>query len=367
MSELLKDIYSPAFYKQFGNVLAEVLPRFDQRAFEKAIFSDGWEEKALKARMKHTALVLRQYMPERFEAAADYLVQIITALRRRGVQENSFVYMFFPDYVEMYGLDHYDAAVKSIEQVTQFTSCEFAVRPFIIRYGDKMMRQMYRWSEHDSHLVRRLSSEGSRPRLPWAMAIPALKKDPRPTLPILENLKCDSSEFVRRSVANHLNDISKDHPAIVVGLARQWKGMGKETDGIIKHACRTLLKQGHPEVLKLYGLNGADLAVLRFKVVTPVVKEGGFLEFSFTVQNNSKKPQPVRLEYGVYYRKKSGELSRKVFKISEGVLAAGEKKLVKRRHSFKRITTRVYYAGRHGVSVIVNGREGVVKGFELVV
>ena len=139
--------------------------------------------------------------------------------------------------------------MKAIEFITQFITCEFAVRPFLLKYGDKMMNQMRAWSLHKSHKVRRLASEGSRPRLPWAMAIPALKKNPMPVLTILENLKNDPSESVRRSVANNLNDISKDRPGMVLKIANAWKGQNKETDAIVRHGCRTLLKHGHPEVL----------------------------------------------------------------------------------------------------------------------
>ncbi|MGY0037975.1 DNA alkylation repair protein [Pedobacter sp. NJ-S-72] len=135
--------------------------------------------------------------------------------------------------------------------ITQFISCEFAVRPFLAKYGGQMMIRMEKWSLHESHKVRRLASEGSRSRLPWAMAVPGLKKDPSPILPILENLKNDPSEWVRKSVANNLNDISKDHPEIVIAIANRWKGLSKETDAIIKHGCRSLLKQGHAKILPI--------------------------------------------------------------------------------------------------------------------
>ena len=133
-------------------------------------------------------------------------------------------HMFIPDYIEVYGIDHFDLSMKAFETVTQFVSCEFAVRPFFIRYGNQMVNQMKIWSRHKNESVRRLSSEGSRPRLPWAMAIPALKKDPSPILPILENLKNDPSEDVRRSVANNINDIAKDHPDIVMKLGQRLEG-----------------------------------------------------------------------------------------------------------------------------------------------
>jgi 3-methyladenine DNA glycosylase AlkC len=239
------------------------------------------------------------------------------------------------------------------------------VRPFFIKYGERMVHQMKLWSLHKNYKVRRLSSEGSRPRLPWAMAIPALKKDPSPILPILENLKNDPSEWVRRSVANNINDIAKDHPDIVMKLARKWKGISKETDAIIKHGSRTLLKAGHAEILSHYGLKSSNIIVSDFKIDTPIVKTGGHLSFSFCISNEDKKEQTVRLEYGLYYNKSNSQLARKVFKISEKKYKSGGKVEILRKQSFRKITTRVFYPGKHQLSIIVNGEEKVKKDFIL--
>jgi hypothetical protein len=205
-----------------------------------------------------------------------------------------------------------------------------------------------------------------RPKLPWAMAVPVLKKDPQPVLVILENLKNDPSEWVRRSVANNLNDISKDHPHIVLDIAKRWKGIGKETDAIIKHGCRTLLKQGHAEILQYYGLEGANIQLTNFKVLTPKVKIGDALAFSFSICNNNTTAQVVRLEYAIYYRKANGMLSKKVFKISEKVYQPGEKADIVRKQKFVLITTRTFYAGKHEMSVIINGQEKITGEFVLV-
>src|SRR5690606_37823657 len=157
-------------------------------------------------------------------------------------------------------------------------------------------------SLHEDHRVRRLASEGSRPRLPWAVALPQLKKDPTPVISLLNNLKNDPSEWVRKSVANHLNDISKDNPDIVIKLVKEWSNISKETDALLKHGCRTLLKQGHPEILKYYGLNTGDkLTVDHFCITTPEVVIGEHLAFSFTLRNTTEEELKTRLEYGVYY------------------------------------------------------------------
>ena len=196
--------------------------------------------------------------------------------------------------------------------------------------------------------------------------MPAIKKDPTPILPILENLKNDTSEYVRRSVANNLNDISKDNPSVVISIAQQWKGISKETDALIKHGCRTLLKSGHSEILHYYGLHDTSTIVSEgFKVNTPTVKIGASLNFSFSLINQDTLPKTIRLEYGVYYLRQNGTHARKVFKISERMYQPNEEKWIEKNQSFKVITTRIFYAGIHKVSLIVNGKEVDMEEFEL--
>lgn len=361
----LKDLYSPAFYQAFSTVLARVLPSFDEQRFISLIFDGEFGQKELKDRMRHTTQVLHQFMPAYFEKAVRVIEQIIQQLRTEKIGEDSFLFMFLPDYIETYGLQNYEHAIQAIEQVTQSVSCEFAVRPFLIQYGDRMMNQLYQWSLHENYKVRRLASEGSRSRLPWAMAVPFLKKDPTATLTILENLKNDPSEWVRRSVANNLNDISKDHPSIALQVARAWKGNNRETDAIVRHGCRTLLKQGHPAILVLYELNGKCIQVENFALLTPTVQIGDSLTFSFSLQNTAATAQPVRLEYAIYYKRQNGSLSKKVFKISERSYAPNEQSTIVRKQKFVPITTRTFYPGRHRLSLIVNGDEKEAVDFIL--
>ncbi len=169
-----------------------------------------------------------------------------------------------------------------------------------------MMKQMLVWSKHEHWGVRRLSSEGCRPRLPWAMALPNLKEDPAPIIPILENLKNDPARFVRLSVANNLNDIAKDNPEIVIDLVKKWKGESKEVDWIIKHGCRTLLKQGNPEVMELFGFDSIrnNISVEDFQISSPEGESRGFVGVWFlNLLNHSNKTIKIRLEYGIYYQK----------------------------------------------------------------
>lgn len=362
---LVKDIYSHSFYQQIADEFRHVDPKFDKQQFIDSIFTDSFKELEWKQRTKHTTNVLHDFLPSHFPDAAQLIIQVIQNMIRSG-KNGGLQHIIFPDYIETYGIDDFEVSVAAFEQVTQFISCEFAVRPFIIRYPEQMLLEMEKWSKHSHAQVRRLASEGSRPRLPWAMAIPFLKNDPKPILGILNNLNNDPSEMVRRSVANNLNDIAKDHPAQVLAIAQQWKNISAETDAIIKHGCRTLLKQGNTAILAFYGLEAVHFEISDLEVETPKVPIGESVIFNFRVKNISPNAQSLRLEYGLYYQKANGQLSRKVFKISEKTYQAGEINTIQRQQSFKLITTRKFYTGLHQISIIANGTESLIAEFELI-
>lgn len=273
--------------------------------------------------------------------------------------------MFFPDFVERYGLSEFEDSIEALEAFTKVSSSEFAVRPFIMRYPQRMMAQMEIWADSKNEDVRRLATEGCRPRLPWAMALPGFKSDPLPVLEILEKLKEDESEYVRRSVANNLNDISKDHPELVIRVARSWMGKSPETDWVAKHACRTLLKQGDPDALGLFGFGSPAHIEIDDLIVDDSVAWGDSLTFSFRLQTPKKRLGKLRIEYGIDFMKNNGRQSRTIFKISESDFTSRQKQ-VTRTHAFKPISTRKYYAGAHGIAIILNGQEVASGAFELV-
>ncbi|MEO0376701.1 MAG: DNA alkylation repair protein [Cyanobacteria bacterium P01_A01_bin.17] len=298
------------------------------------------------------------FLPQEYSDAVQILINASSKFR-------GFEYMFFPGFVEIYGLDAYEISISALEHFTQYSSSEFAVRPFIKKYGDKMMRQMELWAQSEDHHVRRLASEGCRPRLPWAMALPQFKRDPGPILPILERLKNDDSEYVRRSVANNINDISKDNPKIVLEIAKSWLGDHPETNWVVKHGCRTLLKQGEPEVMSLFGYAEPDHIEVRDFSAQKLVKMGDEVDFSLTLRTKQKELGKLRIEYAIDFMKKNGRLSRKLFKVSESESNKREKR-ISRSHSFRKISTRKYYPGTHGLSVIVNGHELAFREFQLI-
>lgn len=366
-STLFKDIFFKAgFIHELSAALQAVLPAFDKTEFQAKVFDKDWATKELKQRTRHVVLMLHDMLPSHFPDAVQVIVKVVEHLRNQTIREGSFGYICLPEYIEVYGVEYYKESVKAMEYITQFMSCEFAVRPFILKYEDKMMKQMLAWSKHKDARVRRLSSEGCRPRLPWAIALPLFKKNPSAILPILENLKTDKDIWVQKSVANNLNDISKDNPQLTIGFFKQWLGVSKETDWIVKHAARTLLKQGNEEVMGLFGFKkDKNLQIEGFVINTPNVKMGESLEFSFDVLNKNKENRVIRVEYGMYYLRANGSHSKKVFKISEREYAKGSTITVTRKQSFKPITTRVYYPGLHKVSIIINGHEMDIAEFEL--
>ena len=365
MSTLLKDLYNKKFYDNFSVVLENHVPDFEKKKFCKMIFSTDFDSMELKDRMRHTATVLNYFLPNGFEKSISIIIKCISQIKSQSSNWGSIEYLFFADYIERYGIDYYEQSVEALEFTTQFITCEFAVRPFLIKYP-KMVLQMKKWAKHNDAKVRRLATEGIRPRLPWAMALPEFKKNPVKVLEILEILKNDESEFVRRSVANNLNDISKDHPNVIIEIAKNWKGISKETDDIIKHASRTLLKQGHNDILNHYGLNSKNILVQNLKIEKSKVKIGDNLSFSFELENTNKTLKYIRLEYAIYFLRQNGSYGKKVFKISEKEYQKQSITFISKSHSFRIITTKKYYLGQQFLSVICNGMESEKVGFVLI-
>ena len=357
MTELLKDRYSHQYIEHLAAVVKRHYPLLDKEAFIAGVFDDDWQLRELKSRMHHIAICLHQNISLDYPASIDLL-------KKFAPEFSGFEAMFFPDFVETYGMDEWEISIPALEYFTRFSSSEFSVRPFIIHDSERMMAQMLEWSLHDNEHVRRLATEGCRPRLPWAMALPEFKRSPKAILPILENLKQDSSLYVRRSVANNLNDIAKDNPQITLDIAARWLGDHPDTDWLIKHASRTLLKKGDPQALVLFGFTHQSSQVRRIELSSEQIFVGGSLEFSFELTSETGDLGKTRIEYAIDFLKANGKQSRKVFKISESVISSDIKYCVKT-HSFKPLSTRVHYAGQHHLTVIVNGIEKNSVAFDL--
>ena len=359
MSDLLKDVYTRKYLNNVANEISIHYKEFSKKSFLVSVFSDDWDSLELKERMKRITSSLHSSLPLDYSKAVEILVN--SAKRFSGFQA-----MFFPGYIETYGLEkrNLTKSLNALEELTKFSSAEFAIRPFIFKYHDQVMKKMLAWSLSKNVHVRRLASEGARSRLPWAMALKKFKEDPTPVLPILENLKDDPELYVRKSVANSLNDISKDHPNLVIQIAKKWVGKSDNTNWIIKHGLRTLLKSGDQRALKIFGYSDSkNLKVEKILIEKKKVKIGESINFSFNLM--VKKSSKVRLEYKIYYLKSNGDLKPKVFKISEGDYERGVRSISKKQ-SFKEMTTRKHYRGTHLLSVVVNGKEGAKVEFEVI-
>jgi 3-methyladenine DNA glycosylase AlkC len=367
MADLFKNIYNDKFFDTFLSSIKEITPDFNSKSFRSLIYDNEWSKRELKQRMRHISIILKKHLTDNYKENTETILKLIPVLKKNGFKADNLEFIFFPDFVELYGINNYEISIRAFEKITQFVSCEFAVRPFIIKYQDKMLNQMLIWSKHQNHMVRRLASEGCRPRLPWAMAIQTLKNNPLPIIPILENLNNDSSESVRRSVANNLNDISKDNPDVTLSLINKWIGQSIETDSLVKHAGRTLLKQGNKEIMRLFGFGSiSKIKINNFTILTPIVKINDFLKFEFEITNTSDSTSKIRLEYGLYYQKANASLSKKVFMISEKNYQPNSNLRISRKQSFKKITTRKFHIGLHKVSLIINGIELELFDFELI-
>lgn len=359
MAEPLKNIY---FTKQslnnFAEEIAKVYSDFNKENFISSIFSKEWKSLELMGRMHHVTECLHQWLPEDYKTALKILLKI--AGKTKSIEG-----MCLPDFVEKYGLEYWNESLEALIEFTKHSSSEFAIRPYIIKDKEKAMKYMLELSSSENEHVRRFSSEGCRPRLPWAQALPELKKDPDLIIPVLENLKADESEYVRKSVANNLNDISKDNPEQVLDLCKKWQGKNKHTDWIIKKACRTLLKAGHPKAMVLFGYaNAKNYDVRGLSVNEKAIKIGQDIEFSFQLTSKNKSKVKTRIEYSVDYVKANGKNSAKVFMLKEAEIATGEHQLSKK-HSFKERTTRKHYPGIHSINVIINGEVKDSVDFEL--
>jgi 3-methyladenine DNA glycosylase AlkC len=366
MAEPLKNYFNKQFVIPFSEVCKRHVTNFNQEHFINTVFDDNWENLEMKPRIKHIAASLHKQLSNNISDNLKLITAISEDIRINQNKQDTFEYLVLSDYIEVFGIDELNPSLKAIEKVTVLATCEFAIRPFILNYPNETFEQLYIWSKHELASVRRLSSEGCRPRLPWGMGIPELKKDPSPIFQILETLKDDPSLYVRRSVANNINDISKEHPKRVLALLKEWNHFSEERDWLVKHAARTLLKKGNPEALALFGYGDfKNFSVANFSITSNKVTVGDYLNFEFSIKNNSNAPQKVRLEYFIYFLLANGKQSKKIYKISERTLSSNEKLEYNRKQSFKIISTRTYYTGIHKISLVINGVELNTVDFNL--
>ncbi|MFF8196254.1 DNA alkylation repair protein [Streptomyces bobili] len=289
---------------------------------------------------------------------------------RAALRDSDFTgWMIFPvtEAVAVRGEDAFEPALALLAELTPRLTAETAVRPFLRADLERALRVMTPWTAHPDPHIRRLASEGTRPRLPWAPQLPELIADPTPALPLLDALYRDDSEYVRRSVANHLNDISRDHPDIATGVVARWlSNPAPTTNRLVRHGLRTLIKSGHAGALTLLGHSpDSPVAVEGPHVHAAEIRVGDDLLFDCSVTNTHDQAAHLVIDYIVLHMKANGTHTPKVFKLTTRSLAPGETWRATRRHSFKPISTRRYHPGVHRVQLQVNGRTHGEASFTL--
>lgn len=356
----MKNWFDTAFYRRTARQLAALHPRFDTERFL-AHALDDLDALELMARVRRTA--------EAFHVALTVpLADQLDVLRAHAGQiGHNFAAIWPCAHVALRGLDRPDLSLPALRDLTRHGSAEFAIRPFLVRDLPGTLAVLRAWTASDDEHVRRLASEGVRPRLPWGLRLQALVADPRPALPILETLRADPSLYVRKSVANHLNDIAKDHPELVLDVVAAWDRRDARTAWIVKHGLRTLVKKGHPRALALFGAGAAPKVRATVAVSPRRIQLGDTVVVSAKIASDSARAQSLIVDYVVHYARASGRASAKVFKWTALELAAGESVELTKRQTIRDFTTRRHHAGRHRVELQINGRRLAETAFTLTV
>ncbi len=355
---LMKEGLNAKAISRISGAFKSLYEQFPVQRFEKDCLL-GLDDLELKQRIQHIIAVLHRCLPTDFEQTAELLLAIKKVWDYGDANDplRGFAAWAVIDYVGEHGLEHPKKSLQVLEYLTDLFSSEFSIRFFILHHYDISYQKLLDWSEHKDENIRRLASEGCRPRLPWGMRLQQFCKDPQPLVPILEKLNNDSSEYVRRSVANNLNDIAKDNPEFVIDLCKKWSVNASEhTKWIIKHATRTLVKSGHPEVFALLGYtHKPQLRLDKLSVNKAAIKLGESICFDLTVSSEAQQGQKLVIDYAVHHVKANGKTTAKVFKLKTLNIAGGETVSLSKNQTFKPISTRKYYAGIHSIEVLVNG------------
>ncbi|WP_244123181.1 DNA alkylation repair protein [Burkholderia gladioli] len=359
---LLKDSMGERQFRSLLSTLKLIERSFDTRRFL-AVALDGLDELSLMARVRRASLAIEagaQALPGGYDTVLTLLAEAAPHLG------GGFLSLVAPDYVGQFGRHDFDRSMAALAFFTRFGSSEFGVREFLRDDPRRALATLRDWSRHEDQAVRRLASEGSRPRLPWSFRLREIEADPALAAPILDNLRADPSDYVRRSVANHLNDITKLHPDWVLERAAAWGGADAGTRWIVRHALRTLVKRGDARALALLGASGAArIEAVPFAVTPARIELGETVTLAAELVSTAQDVQRLVVDYRIGYVKKNGSTAHKVFKLRELTLAPGQRIDIVRSQRIRDFTTRTHYAGRHGVELIVNGAVVAQAHFDL--
>jgi 3-methyladenine DNA glycosylase AlkC len=368
MAELLKNKYAIDVSETIGMMICEVHPAFDAEGFVSYV-EQGYDQLELMDRARKIATALKVFLPNDFKQAVAILLVSLDSPVEHDEKNKlaSFIFMPHTIYISENGLDHFDTSMQALYQLTQVFTSEFAIRPFIQHYPDKCLALLTKWATDPNYHVRRLVSEGTRPRLPWASRLPEFIQDPKTVIKLLELLKDDTELYVRRSVANNLNDIGKDHPELLASIAKRWlKKASKERIWLVKHALRSAIKRGEQGALEALGYgNKADVKVENIAITPQNATIGSSVHIKFDLVNQADKPATLMVDFCTYFVKANGKANPKVFKLKAVELAANQSQSFSKKVSLKLMSTRTLYSGLHKVEVIVNGQNRLIGNFDL--
>ena len=359
--EPFKNQIGPQLVTLIADAIADQTQEFPRNAFVAHALA-GLEEMEMRARVEHLAETLARHLPDDFERSVGVLLASLGEASSTETPTTAAVndvrgFAIWPmtRYVSLRGLEHVELALDALEEMTRRFTAEFDIREFIEARYEETMARLAIWVEHPDAHVRRLVSEGTRPRLPWGRRLKRFQDDPAPALALLERLRDDESPYVRRSVANHLNDISKDHPQIALEVARAWLVDAPEPRArLVRHPQRSLVRDADPDALELLGFNGKiDLDGL---FVGDACARGEKLPLAFRIWNAGEAPAKVVVDYMLHLVKASGDRRPRAFRISSRKLAPGAVAAYERTHDFRSTSVRQYYPGRHRLEIRVNGR-----------
>lgn len=357
----LKEIFNRERLLHIAEQTTAIYPAFDTKAFLAHVAHD-LDDQSLMQRLNRVSRGLHAGLPADYRQALAVLYELAPRLN------SGFVTLILPEYVALYGQHDFDRSMQALKFFTAFGSSEFAVRHFLRLDFQRALHIMQGWSQDENEHVRRLASEGSRPRLPWSFRLETLRVDPTPVLPILDNLRADSSLYVRKSVANHFNDITKDNPDWVLEQIEGWSLENPHTAWIARHALRSLIKKGDRRALTIMGAGEkAQVKVEHTRITPALIRLGDNLSLSFQVTSTSSHSQRLIIDYAIHYVKKSGGTSAKVFKLKTLELGPGESVAMTRKLQVRNFTTRAHYPGAHELDILINGECLASSRFELLV
>lgn len=366
MAEPLKTQFGAAIPRRLSDEITRAYPTFKRDAFLRDALR-GFDDLELLDRGRHLGRVLSAHLPPHFPAAVDILLATLPDERSPDGGMASFYFLPHTEFVRAFGLAHFDDAMRALHALTQRFTGEFAIRPYLEHHQQATLERLHEWTRDPSDHVRRLVSEGTRPRLPWAPRLRAFQQDPTPVLALLEKLRDDPALYVRRSVANNLNDIGKDHPAALVQTASEWlKDASPDRRWVVQHALRSAVKRGDQAALKTLGYGAASTLEVTAHAITPKRPAiGRRVVVECTLRNASRRTQQVIVDLIVHFVKANGSTSPKVFKLAVVDVAAGQEVSVRKTISLAQLSTRTHYAGKHRVELQMNGAVQALGTFTL--